>query len=121
QELRNSMIFLPRVIDGGWHFSYMGGAERVIEKMNSIVDGNEFVEKSGGQLIERQHVEEAIANGADVYNRHDVSDFLPYDARNIRLPHLEEFLRKYPHFLREPEKYFGEDFNGADDLQRFGR
>ena len=116
QKLRDSMKFLPRLIDGGWHFSYMGGAERVIEKMNSIVDGNEFVEQSDGKLIDRNHVEEAIANGADVYNRKNAHHFVPYDARNIRLPHLEEFLRKYPHFLREPEKYFGEDFNGADDL-----
>ena len=121
QELRNLRNLLPRVVDGGWHFSYMGGVERVINKMTSIVDGNELVEKSDENLIDRSHVEEAIAKGADVYNRHDVSDFLPYDARNICLPHLEEFLRKYPHFLREPEKFFGEDFNGADDLQRFGR
>ena len=79
----------------------------MINKMTSIVDGNELVVHSGGKFIDRKHVEEALANGTDVYNRQEVK-FLPYDARNIRLPHLEEFLRKYPHFLNEPEKYFKE-------------
>lgn len=108
QELRDSMKFLPRVVDGGWHFTYMGGVERVIDKMTSIVDGNCIVELSGGKFIERQNVEEAISKGKDIYGRSNIPEaqFLPYDARNIRLPHLEEFLRKYPHFLREPEKFF---------------
>lgn len=78
----------------------------MINKMTSIVDGNEFVEQSGGKLIDRKHVEEAMSKGSDVYNRQEVK-FFPYDARNIKLPHIEEFLKKYPHFLREPEKYFG--------------
>ena len=63
QELRNLRNLLPRVVDGGWHFSYMGGVERVIDKMTSIVDGNEFVVQSGGHLIDRNHIEDSIAKG----------------------------------------------------------
>ena len=112
QELRNLRNLLPRLVDGGGHFSYMGGVDRVINKMTSIVDGNELVVQSGGTLIDRQHVEESMTKGTDIYGRQNIPEaqFLPYDARNIRLPHLEEFLRKYPHFLREPEKYFGEAY-----------
>lgn len=89
----------------------MGGIDRIINKMQSIVDGNEFVEQSGGKLIDRQHVEAAMATGESIYNAvpgRPQSQFLPYDARNIRLPHIDEFLKKYPHFLREPEKYFND-------------
>ncbi len=76
--------------------------------MTSIVDGNEFVVKSDGKLIDRQHVEASMANGTDIYNRKIAeTQFLPFDAHEITLPHVEEFLRKYPNFLREPEKYFG--------------
>ena len=87
----------------------MGGASRVIDKMTSIVDGNELVVKSGGKLIDRRRVEAALANGTDIYGRKDISarELLIYDAHKITLPHVEEFLRKYPNFLREPEKYFG--------------
>ena len=108
QELRNARNRLPRVSEGGHHFSYMGGVDCVIEKMTSIVDGNGMVFASGGKLIDRKHVEKSLANGTDIYNRQGnaASQFYPYDAREIRLPHLEEFLKKYPHFLREPEKYF---------------
>ena len=86
----------------------MGGIDRVIDKMTSIVDGNELVVKSGGRFVERKHVEESMAKGTDIYGRKGIpeSQFYPYDAKNIRLPHLDEFLKKYPHFLREPEKYF---------------
>ena len=108
QHMRNIKNTLPRLQDGGWHFSYMGGVDRVINKMTSIVDGNAIVVNSGGKLIDRKHVEEALTKGTDIYGRQSSAFRLqPYDARNIRLPHLEEFLRKYPHFLREPEKYFG--------------
>ena len=108
QELRvtKSMLLCA---DGGWHFSYMGGAERVINKMNSIVDGNELVVKSDEKLIDKRRVEESIAKGTDVYNRVGApeSQFVPFDVKKINLPCLNEFLRKYPYLLREPEKYFG--------------
>ena len=109
QELRNARNRLPRVSEGGHHFSYMGGVDRVIDKTTSIVDGNGMVFASGGKLIDRKHIEKSLANGTDIYGRKGIpeSQFYPYDAREIRLPHLEEFLKKYPHFLRDPEKYFG--------------
>ncbi|MBQ4403101.1 MAG: hypothetical protein II857_01700 [Selenomonadaceae bacterium] len=109
QELRNLKDKFPRVSEGGYHFSYMGGVDRVINKMTSIVDGNAIVVHSGGKLIDRKHIEEALANGTDIYNRPNLPEtqFHYCDAKNIRLPYLDEFLRKYPNFLREPEKYFG--------------
>lgn len=78
--------------------------------MISIVEGYEHVVESGGKFIDRQHIEEVMANGTDMYNRkgRPESQFFPYDVKNIRLPHIDEFLKKYPYFLREPEKYFKE-------------
>lgn len=106
QKLRELRNHLPRILNGGWHFSYMGGVDRVIDKMNSIVDGNALVVASGGKLTNRAHVEKAITTGGDIYGRKN-SEYRFYDAREIRLPYIDEFLRKYPHFLREPEKHFG--------------
>ena len=81
----------------------------MIDKMISIVDGNELVVKSGGKFIDREHVEKSVKQGEWVFKgAGGTREILPYDARNIRLPHLEEFLRKYPHFLHEPKKYFKE-------------
>ena len=112
QNLRNLKDKFPRISEGGYHFSYMGGVDRVIDKMTSIVDGNAIVAQSGGKLIDRKYLENCLANGKDLYGRTWIADtqLFPYDARNIRLPHVDEFLRKYPHFLREPEKYFGGNY-----------
>ena len=108
QDMRNRIDSFPRIANGGWHFSYMGGVDRVINKMTSIVEGNAIIVHSGGKFIDRKHIEKSLANGTDIYNRQGKAfQYFSYDARNIRLPYLEEFLRKYPYFLREPEKYFG--------------
>ena len=118
QVLRDLRLSLPRASEGGYHFSYMGGVDRVINKMTSIVDGNELVVQSGGKLIDRKHIEESMSKGESMFNSIPIlkENFSPFDARNIHLPHLDEFLKKYPHFLREPEKYFGENVNEATDL-----
>ncbi len=108
QALRNLHDVLPRVVNGGYHFSYMGGADRVIDKMTSIVEGNQYVVQSSGKFIDRRRVEESLSRGTDLYGRTHISEaqLLPFDAHKIALPHAEEFLRKYPNFLREPKKYF---------------
>ena len=110
QEMRSLRNNLPRVVEGGWHFSYMGGVDRVIDKMTSIVDGNALVVRAGGKLLDRKHIEKSLALGTDIFGRPQsyTGKFFSYDAKKIRLPHLDEFLKKYPHFLREPEKYFGD-------------
>ena len=102
QNIRNGRYSFPRVPNGGHHFSYFGGVERIISKMTTIVDGNELVEKSGGKLVERQHIEEVMKSGKDLYGRKNVAEtqFYPYDISNIKLPHFEEFIKKYPNFLR---------------------
>jgi len=40
QVLRNNKDYRVLVNDGGWHFSYMGGADRIRLKSESIFDGN---------------------------------------------------------------------------------
>ena len=106
QELRNLRSFLPCIWDGGHHFSYMGGADRVIDKMISIVDGNEMVVKSGGKFLEKEHVKKAMQKGTDIYERKNIpeSQFKSYDVEKINLPYLKTFLTKYPYFLRQGDE-----------------
>lgn len=110
QQMRNMKDTFPRASEGGHHFSYMGGVDRVIDKMTSIVEGPVLIKHLGEKILDKNHLEEALANGTDIYNRQGISSsqFCPYDANNIKLPGLRDFLKKYPQFLREPEKYFKE-------------
>ena len=105
QEFRNLRYGIPRIVNGGWHFSWMGGLKRVIDKMTKIVDGNEIVVKSSENLTSADYVRECLRTGKDVYKLRP--DYIPYDASKINLPYLPEFLKKYPHFLRKYD--FGEE------------
>lgn len=40
QILRRQKDYIPRIEDGGWHYSYMGGAKTMSEKVVSIYEGN---------------------------------------------------------------------------------
>lgn len=40
QILRRDKDFMPRIENGGWHYSYMGGAKSVSEKVVSTYDGD---------------------------------------------------------------------------------
>ena len=103
QEIRNLRKFLPYIIDGGWHFSYMGGVDKVINKMTAIVDGNEAVKRSKKNLRNKARVKECMMTGKDIYDRKGSSEikFNPYDISKINLLYLNEFVKKYPYFLRE--------------------
>ncbi len=109
QKLRDLRNFLPRVPNGGWHFTNMGGVERVIKKMVSTVDSNEDVVKSEGKLIEENHIRNCLKNGLDIWDRGrpDLITLKPCDISDITLPYLNEFLKKYPYFLKEYD--FGKD------------
>lgn len=109
QELRDQRNILPRISGGGYHFSYMGGVDCIRNKMTAIIEGPVLIAHLGEKIFDRKHIEECMAEGKGLYTG---DEFLPYDVRNIRLPYLDEFLKKYPYFLREPEKYFGgKNFN----------
>ena len=103
QNLRNLRCVLPRVLEGGWHFTNMGGVTKVINKMISTVESSESVLKSKGALIDENHIKNCLKNGLDIWkrNRKDCVNLIPCDIANIKLPYLSKFLKKYPYFLRE--------------------
>ena len=106
--IRKLREIVPRIQNGGWHFSYMGGVDRIIKKMTSIVEGYEFTQKNK-KLTDRDYVKECMRTGKDIYGRKNIPEaqFYPYDISNITLSYLNEFLEKYPYFLREYD--FGKD------------
>lgn len=96
QAFRNAREALPRLTNGGWHFSNMGGVDKVIAKMAAAV---ECVELSAAdkKYLDRDYVEQAMANGKYF---HTPAKFVPCDVSEIKLPALPAFLKKYPHFVR---------------------
>ena len=74
----------------------MGGVDRVIAKMKAAV---ECVELSAvdDKYLDRAFVEKAMADGKYF---HTAAQFVSCDVSEIKLPALENFLKKYPHFVR---------------------
>ena len=101
QDIRSLLHHLPRIPNGGHHFSYMGGADRVIEKIKAIVEGDQFI-RANEKLSDKTYIEQHMTLGSDIYGRKGIpeSQFYPYDISQIKLPYIQEFVRKYPQFLR---------------------
>ena len=96
QALRDCRKGLPRIVDGGWHFSYMGGVDRITDKMQSTVEDGECFHENK-KYLDRKFVEDAMARGKYFLSP---AKFVPCDVSEIKLPALPAFLKKYPHFVR---------------------
>ena len=97
QDLRDNRKSLPRIVNGGWHFSYMGGVKRITEKMQAAVDDVGLFHENK-KYLDIAFVEDAMANGKYF---HTPVKFVPCDVSKINLPTLKDFLKKYPHFVRK--------------------
>lgn len=95
QAFRSAREKLPRIVNGGWHFSNMGGVDKVLEKMAAAVECVELsaVDK---KYLDRAYVEDAMMNGKYF---HTPAKFVPCDVSEITLPTLPAFLKKYPQFV----------------------
>ena len=97
QAFRNARRILPRLPNGGWHFSYMGGLNRVIKKMQSAVECVELVDKDK-KYIEEDFINKAMATGLYFPSG---EKFSRCNIEEITLPTLKDFLKKYPYFVSE--------------------
>lgn len=91
QAFRNARKILPRIVDGGWHFSSMGGVEKFWEKVRSAPD---FQKVSNA---DKDFLEAAMKSGKYLIGG---AKFVSCDVDEIKLPALKNFLKKYPHFIR---------------------
>ena len=79
------------VENGGWHFTFQGGTEMVIKKIESYGHqeyNNDFI---------KNNVENRINSGKDVFNRHFV-----YTLDNENIPDfVKNNLEKYSHLIKK--------------------
>ena len=91
QAFRDSRITLPRILEGGWHFSSMGGIEKFWQKVRSGPDFRNYSD------ADKDFLEEAMKSGKYLLGG---AKFEPCDLNEIKLPALKDFIKKYPHFVR---------------------
>lgn len=92
QKFRDLRFDLIKIQNGGWHFSYMGGADAIIQKMNSIVEGVQ-------EYANKKHAELLMKTGLDPLLRTKAYRCQPCSIEAIELPAIHYFHQKYPHFF----------------------
>ena len=85
---------LPVIGNAGWHFSYLGGAEKVSDKINAFA----HQETNTTEINNLKHLQHCINLGIDHLNRPDHEwafrpiDYYPESLRNE--------MKKYPHLIK---------------------
>jgi beta-1,4-mannosyl-glycoprotein beta-1,4-N-acetylglucosaminyltransferase len=81
---RNDGIKIPHIYNGGWHFSYFGGVDNIINKLNNTAhqELNRDVYKN------KSYIENAIHNSKDLYER-------PIEFKKVNVDLLPVDLRQY--------------------------
>lgn len=95
QTLRNNKDFRVHVENGGWHFSYMGGADRIRLKSESIFDGIPASEE-----FFQEQIEEAIRIKKSPYSNQDLV-FLNPSVKESQIQSVDLRAGQYymnPHF-----------------------
>lgn len=58
-------IQIPTLINCGWHYSYFGDVDYVLDKINTL----SHVENKTEKIMNRQNIIESMATGRDIYHR----------------------------------------------------
>jgi beta-1,4-mannosyl-glycoprotein beta-1,4-N-acetylglucosaminyltransferase len=97
QQLRNAARSgLNAVNNGGWHYSFMGGAERVKLKVESIAESHYIIDNVGSV----EEIKNKMENQKDLWNRTEsYAQKRIVDITNNKPKMMDNFLDKYPDFF----------------------
>lgn len=85
--------------DGGWHFSYMGGIERIKEKL----DTGSHPEYHNDQYNTKERISRAIMEKKDFFHHGDTFDFV---STSVLPKYLQENIGIYKSMLADPKQFF---------------
>lgn len=109
QSIRDSRYHFPVLGDGGWHFSWLGDAAQIRNKLLCIdVDADSKMYGTEQSLRapdpgDTAHIEDCIENGTDLFRRTEAyckKTLVPIEP-GIRQPRfIGPWLAKHPHYAR---------------------
>lgn len=98
QNCRNDRNENISVFEGGWHYSFLGGADAIKLKLNSFSEQG----VNTGEVNNEENIYRCLETGEDIFHRKDEwakKRFISLDE--IRHPQLKEWIKRYPHHYRE--------------------
>lgn len=96
RENRKSTDKITIIPDGGWHFSYLGGAKKVIEKIEAYA----HKEHNKDEFKDPKKVEEIIRKGGSLYNQDLDSTFVAIDSSFPK--YIQTHQDKYAELILQP-------------------
>jgi beta-1,4-mannosyl-glycoprotein beta-1,4-N-acetylglucosaminyltransferase len=93
QTLRDNRNNYKRIKKGGWHFSYLGGIEKIKQKIRSFA----HTEFNKDEFLQDEYLLKAINNGEDIFKREDVS--FKFVSPHYYPNRLRKLMQQYPSFL----------------------
>lgn len=88
QMLRDHRCRMAYVKDAGWHFSYLGGIERIKTKLNAIIDSNSKINNLMKSYADDDaYIKYCLKEGIDIYGRNGLEyeyDFISLNEIGIK-------------------------------------
>jgi hypothetical protein len=79
---------------GGWHFSYLGGTEAIIKKIEAFA----HTEYNNNHYKNAENIENAINHGQDIFGRDFQYNFVPID--NTYPDYIKDNSSKFAHLIK---------------------
>jgi beta-1,4-mannosyl-glycoprotein beta-1,4-N-acetylglucosaminyltransferase len=99
QQLRNNRNFLPYAVGNvGWHFSYLGGKDKILDKLKAIVEGHN-VHIPEDVTIE-EYVANCIENGIDLYGDKNIL-YTFIEPELLGISDIQKYVKEYPSFFKK--------------------
>lgn len=95
RRLRGSGIQL--INDGGWHYSFLGGIDKIKVKLNAYAE----TQTNTTSINNEEHIKKCLENGDDLFLRKGNAfekNFIELNA--IGHPELNDWLEKYPEMIK---------------------
>lgn len=101
QKMRNMRCKIPTIPDGGWHFSYIGGVEKVKTKLSSIIDDRpELIKKMKKFSSEEDYIQDCMREGRDIFGRSGPEyQFEFINVNEIGIDNIENKLEDYMDYI----------------------
>jgi beta-1,4-mannosyl-glycoprotein beta-1,4-N-acetylglucosaminyltransferase len=100
QGLRDKRDEYPSISHAGWHFSFLGGVEKIKEKLQAFA----HTEFSKAVYTNEDNIREALSKGEDILKRDGVRfQYLPLSYYPIA---LQQVMKAYPQLLHLPPANF---------------
>jgi beta-1,4-mannosyl-glycoprotein beta-1,4-N-acetylglucosaminyltransferase len=96
QDIRKKRGINP-IDGGGWHYSYMGGYERIQDKLGAFSE----TQTNTNEINNKDHIIRCLETGHDIVNRKESEfqkKFLKYEE--LTHPELNEWIKLYPKMIK---------------------